>query len=74
MAKAIVGVIGGSGVYHLPDLTDMREKAVSTPWGDPSDALRFGRVGATDASFWPATAAATASRLRASTTAPTSTR
>src|SRR5271165_6102502 len=51
MAKAIVGVIGGSGVYHLPGLTDVREKAVPTPWGDPSDALRFGRVGGTEAVF-----------------------
>ena len=51
MTKAIVGVIGGSGVYHLPGLTDLREEAVSTPWGDPSDSLRFGRVGATEAVF-----------------------
>ena len=51
MAKAVVGVIGGSGVYHLPNLKDMREKAVSTPWGDPSDSLRFGRVGDTDCVF-----------------------
>jgi 5'-methylthioadenosine phosphorylase len=51
MAKAIVGVIGGSGVYHLPGLKDLREQAVSTPWGDPSDALRLGRVGDTDAVF-----------------------
>ena len=47
MAKAIVGVIGGSGVYHLPGLTDLREEPVATPWGDPSDSLRFGRVGDT---------------------------
>ena len=51
MAKAIVGVIGGSGVYHLPGLTDLREEAVSTPWGEPSDTLRFGRVGNTEAVF-----------------------
>jgi len=51
MTKAIVGVIGGSGVYHLPGLTDLREEAVSTPWGDPSDSLRFGRVGSTEAVF-----------------------
>ncbi len=51
MAKAVVGVIGGSGVYHLPNLTDMREKAVSTPWGDPSDLLRFGRIGDTECVF-----------------------
>ena len=51
MAKAIVGVIGGSGVYDLPGLMDLREEKVSTPWGDPSDSLRFGRVGETQAVF-----------------------
>jgi 5'-methylthioadenosine phosphorylase len=51
MTKAIVGVIGGSGVYHLPGLTNLTEKAVQTPWGEPSDALRFGRVGSTDVVF-----------------------
>ena len=53
MTKAIVGIIGGSGVYHLPGLQDEREERVSTPWGEPSDALRFGRVGATEAVFLP---------------------
>jgi 5'-methylthioadenosine phosphorylase len=51
MTKAIVGVIGGSGVYHLPGLTDQREETVTTPWGEPSDTLRFGRIGSTDAVF-----------------------
>ncbi len=51
MTKAIVGVIGGSGVYHLPGLADLREQAVSTPWGEPSDVLRFGRIGDTEAVF-----------------------
>ncbi len=51
MTKAIVGVIGGSGIYHLPGLNDLREESVSTPWGDPSDALRFGRIGQTQAVF-----------------------
>ena len=51
MTKAIVGVIGGSGVYHLPGLTDLREEAVPTPWGEPSDSLRFGRIGDTEAVF-----------------------
>ena len=51
MTKAIVGVIGGSGVYHLPGLTDLREETFPTPWGDPSDSLRFGRVGSTEAVF-----------------------
>ena len=51
MAKAIVGVIGGSGVYDLPGLTGLREERITTPWGDPSDALRFGRIGDTEAVF-----------------------
>ena len=53
MAKAIVGIIGGSGIYDLPGLADVREERIATPWGEPSDALRFGRVGKTRAVFLP---------------------
>jgi 5'-methylthioadenosine phosphorylase len=53
MPKAIVGIIGGSGVYDLPGLTDLREERVDTPWGEPSDPLRFGRIGNSEAVFLP---------------------
>lgn len=53
MTKAIVGIMGGSGVYELPGLEDLREEHVSTPWGEPSDSLRFGRIGGTEAVFLP---------------------
>jgi 5'-methylthioadenosine phosphorylase len=53
MTKAIVGIIGGSGVYDLPGLADLREERIETPWGEPSDALRFGRIGNTEAVFLP---------------------
>ncbi len=53
MTKAVLGVIGGSGVYDLPGLTDLREERVSSPWGEPSDALRFGRIGSADIVFLP---------------------
>ena len=53
MSKAIVGIIGGSGVYDLPGLEIQREEKIATPWGDPSDALRFGRIHATDVVFLP---------------------
>ena len=53
MTKAIVGIIGGSGVYDLPGLTVTREERVATPWGEASDALRFGRIGETEAVFLP---------------------
>ena len=53
MTKAIVGIIGGSGIYDLPGLSISREERIATPWGEPSDALRFGRIGATEAVFLP---------------------
>lgn len=53
MVKAIVGVVGGSGVYDLPGLEDLREERIETPFGAPSDTLRLGRVGATQAVFLP---------------------
>lgn len=53
MTRAVVGIIGGSGVYHLPGLRNLREERVSTPWGDPSDALHFGEVGETQVVFLP---------------------
>ncbi|MHB8885394.1 MAG: S-methyl-5'-thioadenosine phosphorylase [Methylovirgula sp.] len=51
MSKAIIGIIGGSGVYHLPGLENLREVQIATPWGDPSDILRLGQVGATEVIF-----------------------
>jgi 5'-methylthioadenosine phosphorylase len=53
MAKAVLGIVGGSGIYDLPGLEDVAERKVSTPWGEPSDALRFGRVGSTEVVFLP---------------------
>jgi 5'-methylthioadenosine phosphorylase len=53
MTQAILGIIGGSGIYDLPGIADVREERVSTPWGDPSDALLVGRVGATQVVFLP---------------------
>ncbi|MCF4125693.1 S-methyl-5'-thioadenosine phosphorylase [Methylobacterium sp. SyP6R] len=51
MVKAVLGVIGGSGVYDLPGLEDVREEAIASPWGEPSDALRIGRIGGTQVVF-----------------------
>lgn len=51
MANAILGVIGGSGLYDLPGLEDAREERLESPWGEPSDALRFGRIGNTQIVF-----------------------
>src|SRR4029078_4080580 len=53
MTKAVLGIIGGSGVYDLPGLEDMREERIESPWGEPSDVLRIGRIGETRISFLP---------------------
>jgi len=44
MAKAILGVIGGSGIYDLPGLERVREQRFESPWGKPSAALRVGEI------------------------------
>lgn len=42
--QAEIGIIGGSGLYAMPGLTDIREEKISTPWGDPSDPLVLGTL------------------------------
>jgi len=53
MTKAVLGIIGGSGVYDLPGLEDVREEPIASPWGRPSDILRIGRIGPTTTVFLP---------------------
>lgn len=53
MTHAVLGIIGGSGLYDLPGLHDVDETAVETPWGAPSDTLVRGRIGTTDVVFLP---------------------
>ena len=53
MAKAVLGIVGGSGIYDLPGLEEVTERRMSTPWGEPSDTLRIGRVGSTEVVFLP---------------------
>ncbi|MGP8156195.1 MAG: S-methyl-5'-thioadenosine phosphorylase [Candidatus Acidiferrales bacterium] len=44
-AEAVtIGIIGGSGLYSMPGLTDAREVRVKTPFGDPSDAFVLGTL------------------------------
>jgi len=44
MTKAVLGIIGGSGVYDLPGLQNVREERVRSPWGEPSAPLRIGEM------------------------------
>src|SRR6202142_2457010 len=44
MTKAVLGIIGGSGIYDLPGLQNMREPPIPSPGGEPSGALRIGDI------------------------------
>ena len=44
MAEPRIGIIGGSGLYEMAGLTDVREERVETPFGPPSDAYILGRL------------------------------
>jgi len=53
MTKSVLGVIGGSGVYDLPGLENVREEHIKSPWGEPSGALRIGEVSGLPVVFLP---------------------
>jgi len=44
LALAEIGIIGGSGLYSMPGLTDVREVQQHTPFGNPSDAYVLGTL------------------------------
>ncbi|PIE23260.1 MAG: S-methyl-5'-thioadenosine phosphorylase [Planctomycetota bacterium] len=48
-----LGVIGGSGLYQMEELEDVREERVDTPFGSPSDSYTLGRLGETELVFLP---------------------
>jgi 5'-methylthioadenosine phosphorylase len=50
---AKLGIIGGSGLYELPGLTNVRWIECDTPWGKPSDALMHAQLGAVELVFLP---------------------
>jgi 5'-methylthioadenosine phosphorylase len=45
LSGARLGVLGGSGLYAMQGLEEMRELEIDTPFGTPSDTLRVGRIG-----------------------------
>jgi 5'-methylthioadenosine phosphorylase len=44
LPQAEIGIVGGSGLYSMPGLSDVREVKVETPFGDPSDAYVLGTL------------------------------
>jgi 5'-methylthioadenosine phosphorylase len=39
-----IGIIGGSGLYDMAELTDREEKSITTPFGDPSGPYVIGTL------------------------------
>jgi 5'-methylthioadenosine phosphorylase len=52
MADAVLGIIGGSGVYDAP-MDNARWETVTSPWGEPSDQLRIGEIEGLKVVFLP---------------------
>lgn len=53
MERATIAVIGGSGVYQMEGLTEVKEVKVRTPFGDPSDVIATGVLGNQRIAFLP---------------------
>src|SRR3954467_10685719 len=53
MTQAVLGIIGGSGIYDLPGLEGAREEGIKSPWGDPSAPLRRGSIAGLPIVFLP---------------------
>jgi 5'-methylthioadenosine phosphorylase len=53
MTKAVLGIIGGSGIYDLPGLERVRQKKIKSPWGEPSAPLRIGEIAGLPVVFLP---------------------
>jgi 5'-methylthioadenosine phosphorylase len=53
MAKAVLGIIGGSGIYDLPGLENIRDEAIESPWGEPSALVRHGTIAGLPVVFMP---------------------
>jgi 5'-methylthioadenosine phosphorylase len=51
LKKAEIGIIGGSGLYAMPGLTNVREERVTTPFGEPSDAFVLGELEGRNVAF-----------------------
>jgi 5'-methylthioadenosine phosphorylase len=53
MEQIKIGIIGGSGLYQMPELKDVREVEVDTPFGKPSDAFIVGELEGVKVAFLP---------------------
>lgn len=52
-APVKIGVLGGTGLYQMQGLSNLREVEVSTPYGNPSDAIAIGDMDGVPVAFLP---------------------
>lgn len=53
MPQAKIAVIGGTGLYDIEGLTDIKEVDITTPFGKPSDTITIGRLEGVGVAFLP---------------------
>jgi len=53
LSEIELAIIGGSGLYNMAELSEVEEVAVSTPFGDPSDAITLGTLHGRRVAFLP---------------------
>src|ERR1700761_8445593 len=53
MARPVIGLLGGSGLYQIDGLTNIRWEKVSSPFGEPSDEICLGSLDGVDVAFLP---------------------
>jgi 5'-methylthioadenosine phosphorylase len=53
MTNAVLGIIGGSGIYDLPGLENVRDETIKSPWGEPSASVRRGTLAGLPIVFLP---------------------
>ena len=53
MSQHRIGIIGGSGLYHIEGFTDQKWVKVKTPFGPPSDSFLTGKLAGRDVVFLP---------------------
>lgn len=53
MTATVLGIVGGSGFYHLPGLANPEWKAIESPWGTPSDEVLFAEIDGLPIRFLP---------------------
>jgi 5'-methylthioadenosine phosphorylase len=53
MKEAAIGIIGGSGLYHMEGFSDLAEHKIKTPFGSPSDVIIGGKMSSRQVYFLP---------------------